>query len=168
MKIQKKYLVVGAIVLSVLLFTGFGFVVAGGPGKLSDKEFGPRFHGKCFHKGFHGKAFSERFLGHLDRKMERLDLSETQETIYQEIRAKFEVRLTDRIEDGKQFIDELRTEIRGEDPDIHKLTDLIRKRIKGMSSFLEENLDLFVEFYDMLDEDQKNHLLGRFREKIRS
>ena len=174
MKIQKKHTVIVAIVVVVLLFAGFGFVVAGGsdksawPGKFSDRDFGSRFHGKCFHKGSHGKFFSERFLGHLDSKMAGLDLSEDQEEKYREIRSKLETRLTERLEDGKQFMDELRTGISEENPDIRKLTDLIKERLRGWSGFMEENLDLFAEFYDMLDEDQKSHLLDRFREKMGS
>jgi hypothetical protein len=54
-----------------------------------------------------------------------------------------------------------------EDPDVKALSDSIKKRIKHFSGFMEENLDLFVEFYDILDQEQKEKIMATIREKMK-
>lgn len=166
MKTQKRYVIIGIIVLFITLIVGFGFVVANGPGRFCDRGFDHGFHARGFHHGFDGEHFPEHVLSHMDDGAGLLDLSDAQKEKYGEIRAKIKDRLTEGMEDRKRLMDELRTEINRENPDINLLTDLIKKRIKGISRLMDENLDLFVELYDILDEDQKGRLIERFREKI--
>ena len=54
-----------------------------------------------------------------------------------------------------------------EDPDVKALSESVKKRIERFSGFMEGNLDLFVEFYETLDQEQKEKIMAAIREKIK-
>ena len=157
MKTKKKYFIIIGILLFAILLTGFGFVAAWGPCGGC---------GRGFHPGFHGKDFSEFILWRLDNRVEELDLLETQKEKYEEIKGKIETQLNEGKADRKRLMKEFQTEMNKENPDVKVLAESIKKRIKRISGFLEGNLDLFVEFYENLDEQQKDKTIDTIREKM--
>jgi Spy/CpxP family protein refolding chaperone len=166
MKIQKKHMIIGAIVVSVMLLTGFGLVVADGPGRFWGDESHRGFHRGGFHHKFHGKGMADHILSRIDSRMAFLELNETQKEKVEEIKAKIKTRLNEGLEDRNALITELRAEMNEENPDVNNVSEIIKTRIRKMSSFMEENIDLFVEFYNILDDDQKAQMIERFREKM--
>ena len=166
MKTKKKYFIVGGIVLFAILLTVFGLVAAWGPCGGFDRHFHSGFHGRGFHPGFHSKDFSEFILWRLDKRVEELDLSEAQKGKYEEIKGKIETQLKEGMDDRKRLMEELQTEINKENPDSKVLAESIKKRIKRISAFMKGNLDLFVEFYENLDEEQKDRIMATIREKM--
>jgi len=155
---RKKYLIVGSIVLLIVLFTGFGLVAARGPCR--------GFHGG-FHPGFHNKDFSEFILWRLDKGVEELNLSEAQKEKYEEMKGKIETRFKEHRDDRKRWMEELQTAMNKEDPDIKGLSESVKKRIERISGFLEGNLDLFIEFYGNLDQEQKDRIMATIRKKMK-
>jgi protein CpxP len=155
---RKKYFVVGGVVLFIMFFAGFGLVTACGPCR--------GFH-RGFHPGFHNKDFSEFILWRLDKRVEGLNLSEAQKEKYKEIKEKLETRFKEHRDDRKRFMEELQTAMNKEYPDIKVLSESIKKRIKRFSGFMEGNLDLFVEFYENLDKDQKDKMMATIRKKMK-
>jgi len=59
----------------------------------------------------------------------------------------------------------VRKEICKEDPDVEAVAGLIKGGLEQMPSHMEKNLDLFVSFYKMLNEDQREVLLKKFRKR---
>ncbi len=165
-KRKKRYFIIGGIVILIMLVTGYGLVTACGPWGGSHAGFHPRFHGKGFHPGFHKKDFSEFLLWRLDKRAEELDLSKEQKERYNEIRSSIETHLREGLEDRKRLIEEFHNEISKEDPDVRLLTESIKKKIKEISSFMDENLDLFVEFYEALDDTQKDRIIDTIRDRM--
>ena len=157
MKTKKKYFIIGGIVLFAILLTGFGLVAAWGPCGGFDRGF---------HPGFHNKDFSEFILWRLDKRVEELDLSEAQKGKYEETKGKIETQLNDGMDDRKRLVEELQIEINKENPDVKVLAESVKKRIKRIAAFMEGNLDLFVEFYENLDEEQKDRIMATIREKM--
>lgn len=155
---RKKYFIVGSIVLLIVLLTGFGLVAARGPCR--------GFH-RGFHPGLHDKDVLEFILWRLDKRVEELDLSEAQKGKYEEMKGKIETRLKERRDDRKRFMEELQTAMNKEDPDVKVLSESIKKRIKRFSGFMEGNLDLFIEFYENLDKEQKEKIMAAIREKMK-
>jgi hypothetical protein len=64
-------------------------------------------------------------------------------------------------------MEELQTAMNKEDPDVKALSESVKKGIERFSSFMEGNLDLFVEFYDTLDKEQKDKIMAAIREKMK-
>ena len=164
MKIRKKHVVIGLIVLFGSLSIGCGLrAIAKGRG--CEGRFPSGFHGRGFHFGHPGKHSPERVLSFLDKRIEFLDLNESQKEKYEEVRGKIKDRLTEHMEDRKAFAEQLREETDHENPDINRIADLLRDRIQSMSSSLDEGLTYFVEFYNVLDENQKKLVIERFRNR---
>jgi hypothetical protein len=155
---RKKYFIVGGIVLLIVLFTGFGLVAARGPCR--------GFH-RGFHPGFHDKDVSEFILWRLDKRVEGLNLSEAQKGKYEEMKGKLETRFKGQRDDRKRFMEELQMAMKNEDPDVKVLSESVKKRIERFSSFMEGNLDLFVEFYETLDKEQKEKIMAAIRGKTK-
>jgi hypothetical protein len=163
MKIQKKHVVIGLIVLFITLLMGFGLMAIGEARRGCGGHFPMRFHGRGHHFGHLDKDSPESMLSFLDKRIAFLDLNKTQERKYEEIRTKIKARLNEHMKDRKTFEERLQEEIHRENPDIDLIGDLIKKRILTMSSSMEEGLKYFVEFYKQLDENQKKLITKRFR-----
>jgi len=163
MKIQKKHVVIGLIVLFITLFMGFGIMAIGKVRGGCDRHFPTGFHGRGFHTRHLDKDSPERMLSFLDKRIEFLDLNETQDRKYKQIRSKIKDHFNKHMEDRKASEEQLQKEIHRENPDINLIADLIKKRIQGMSSSMEEGLKYFAEFYKQLDENQKKLIIERFR-----
>ena len=155
---RKRYFIVGSIVLLTVLFTGFGLVESRGPCR--------GFH-RGFHPGFHHKDGSEFILWRLDKGVEGLNLSEAQKGEYEEMKGKLETRFKEHRNDRKRWMEELQMAMKKEDPDVKSLSESLKKRIERFSSFMEGNLDLFVEFYETLDKEQKEKIMAKIREKMK-
>ena len=158
MEKRKKYFIAGGMVLFIMLFAGFGLVTACGPCR--------GFH-RGFHPGFHNKDFSKFILSRLDKRVEELNLTEAQKGKYEEIKGKLEARLKEHMDDRKRLIEELQTQMKKEDPDVKVLSESIKKRIERFSGFMEGNLDLFIEFYETLDKEQKDKVMATIRKKMK-
>jgi hypothetical protein len=146
----------GAVLLAILL-VGIGISVACGPRVHSGRCFGPPFH----------DDFAEFMLWRMDRKVQKLDLKNEQKEKYNELRSKIEAQLSDGLEDRRRMREGFSLEIRKEDPDVKAMAETIKEKISKISSFMKENIDLFVEFYETLDDDQKDKVLEMIRERTR-
>jgi len=149
MKLTKKTYIIGGIVLFVALFAGFGFFAVCGPARF-----------------FHGD-FPKHFLKKIDKRVAKLDLSETQRKKYDEILEEITSSLAGSMGERKKSFTELQSELNKENPDIKALTGIVKHRLNNMGEFMSENLDHFAEFYNILDEEQKTQLLKRMRKKIK-
>ena len=166
MKSRKKYFIIGVIILFFFIVAGFGLIAASGPPGFCDRGPYPMFHGKGFHPRFFGKDFSKHVLGRMDSRVEELDLSGTQTEEYEEIRQKVKARLTEAMENRRDFFIQLYDEINKDNPNIDALSDLVNQHLRKMPGFMSENLNLFVEFYTILDENQRAMLMENARKKM--
>ena len=155
---RKKYFVVGSIVLLIMLFTGCGPIGARGPCR--------GFH-RGFHPGLHHKDVSGFILWRLDKRVEGLNLSEAQKGKYEEMKGKLEGRFKEHRDDRKRWMEELQTAMNKEDPDVKALSESVKKGIERFSGFVEGDLDLFVQFYETLDQEQKKKIMATIREKMK-
>jgi len=157
MKSKKKYVIMGSAVLLAIFIMGSGFLAMEGPSG---------FCGKGFHRGFHGRDFPKHILERLDGKVEELNLSESQQVEYEEIRDKIAADMSNMMENRKNFFTELKEEMDQENPDIEKIAAVLKEKLEQMPLKIGAHLDHFVEFYNILDEDQKGRMIERFREKM--
>jgi len=102
----------------------------------------------------------------MDSRVEELDLSETQMEEYEEIRLKVKAGLTEAMENRREFFRELKREINKNNPDMNAMSDHLRQHLRKMPDFMSYNLHLFMEFYNVLDENQSARLLEKFRNRM--
>lgn len=149
MKLTKKTYIIGGIVLFVGVIVVLAGLLAGcGPHMFCDGDF------------------SKHILSRMDSRVEKLELSDSQQEKYEGIRLKVKANLDKGKEERRKFFSELQIEINKEDPNINAVTDLVKRKFKDGPIHLTKNLDLFAEFYNILDEDQKEILIKRLRKKM--
>jgi len=156
METRKKYFFVS--VLFIMLFAGFGLLAGCAPCR--------GFH-RGFHPGFHNKDFSEHVLRRLDKRVKALNLSEAQKEKYEEIKGKLVTRLKEHRDDRKRLMEEIQTEMKKGEPDVKALSESIKKQIKRFPDFMEGNLDLFIEFYQTLNKEQKDKIMSTMRKQMK-
>jgi len=166
MKSRKKYFIIGAAILLFALLAGVTFIAACGPPGFCDMGPHRMFCGEDSHPRFFGMDFSEFILARIDSRVEDLNLSETQMEEYGEIRQGVKGRFALAMEKRREFFRELRDEINVDNPDMDALAGRIKLHLGKMEDFMSGNLDLFVDFYNILDEDQKAILLENARKKM--
>ena len=159
MKLKKKYVIVGSVVAFLVLGTGFCIVKASG-------DYG--FCGRGFHPPFFKKAFPERILKHMDKKMEELNLSEEQKGKYAQLKASFKADFEEIRSRRHKFMNEIKTEIDLQNPDMQRLAGMVKDRLNGMPDRIGTHLDQLVDFYNILNEEQKARVLERMRERMAS
>lgn len=158
MKKRNKFFIGGGVTLFLILFAGYGLVIASG--HWSDS-------GRCFHPGFHNRDFAEFVLWRMDKKAKALDLNEKQMEKYNGIRSRIDAQFSRGFESRKELKEKFNSELSKENPDVGILAETIKKKIRKVSGFMEENLDLFVEFYKTLDADQKEKVMDDIRERMK-
>jgi hypothetical protein len=167
MKSKHTWIIIGAVLVA------FGLLAGCGPHGLCDKVFSSRGSGErgAFHKRwgrhrFAGKDISEHIMKRFDERVEKLGLSEAQQESYEEIRTKVETTLKESKEEHRKLFEELRGEIKRENPDMNVAASLVKDRLKDMPDHLAQIVDYFMEFYNVLDEDQQAQVLDEMRDKM--
>ena len=148
MKAKSKWKVV-AIVTGVLILLAGGTLYA----------FGPFSH-------FGGGRFQDRILARIDDRVEDLNLSESQQKAYEDLRGRLESNLSEAAAGRKELFVEIGRELNRENPDVGVVTGLIKERLDRMPEFMGANLDLMAEFYNMLDDAQKAKVLSKARKRM--
>jgi len=166
MKSRKKYFIIGAAILLIALLAGVTFIAACGPPGFCDMGPHRMFCGEDSHPRFFGKDFSEFILARIDSRVEDLDLTATQMEEYGEIRQGVKGKFVFAMGKRREFFRELRDEINEDNPDINALAGRIKLHLGKMEDFMSGNLDLLMEFYNILDEDQKARVIEKMREKM--
>jgi Spy/CpxP family protein refolding chaperone len=155
MKLRKRSFIIGGIALLVAGVLFIGLLTGCRP-----------FAGHGPHR-FCKKDFSEHVLKRMDKQVAKLDLSEDQHEKYIEIRQRVAADLAEGMEQKRQLHFEFQREINKEEPDINIIVDLVKDRLRGMPDVMEKQLDYFVEFYNILDEDQKAELIQKIQKKMK-
>jgi len=167
MKSKHTWITAGAVVLALGLLAGCG--PPGLCGKVfSNRDSGERgaFHGRWGAHPFAGKDISEHIAKRFDERVEKLDLTEAQQKSYKEIRSKVETSLQETKEEHRKLFEELRGEINLENPDMNVAANLVKDRLKDMPDHLSQIVDYFMEFYNVLDQNQQAQVLDEMRDKI--
>jgi Spy/CpxP family protein refolding chaperone len=163
---KRIFIAVGAVVLLIMLVTGYGFVSASGPLGGVGWNCSPGFHGKGFHSKFHNRDFSEFIIWQMDREVQQLNLTSDQNAKYEEIKENLTAHLSGDTDDRRRLMEQFHTEMSKENPDVNYLIETLKTKLDEVYDFAYENLDLFSEFYDMLDSSQQQMLTGKIKERM--
>ena len=166
MKMSKRFMVIGGIILLVVL-AGFGVFAAWGPAGLSGcgPSFGPC--GRGFHHGPWSKGeMAEFVLWRIDSKIEDLKLTPLQKEKYDELRKSVKGHLSSAKKEREKLREVFRSEIAKETPDVTALTKTMKKKIQDVSGVMQSDLDLVASFYGSLDDAQKQKVVSAIRERM--
>jgi hypothetical protein len=106
---------------------------------------------------------TKHILARVDSRVEDLKLTNTQETKYQVIRQKLKDHLARGAEARKTLFEDLKTEINKESPDLEAAAVRAKKQMNQFPAFMGGILDLFMEFYNILDKEQQAKVIQDLR-----
>jgi hypothetical protein len=158
MRKQKKY-VIGAVILSVVVAVGIGVTMACGPK-------GPS--GAGFYPGPHSEDVADFIMWKMDRGVKTLNLNEAQTREYEKVKEGIKAGIADALAKRREFRGIVRDELDRENPDVNALAGLIKERVNRIPEMVSKKIDLFVNFYNTLDKDQKARAIEMLRSRVDS
>ena len=158
MKKRKNVFIIAAVILSIGILASLGFTAA----------CGPRSH---WHKGFHSKFPSEDMadfiLWKMDKHVKELNLNDTQNQEYDQLKEQIKASITEAIERRRAFHRMMYEEINRESPDLNNVANLARDRLQKMPDIIGKNLDLFMDFYNrVLTDEQRAKVIEMIRSRF--
>jgi hypothetical protein len=166
MKTRNKIFIGSGVIFLIMLIAGYSFVSAHGPWCDSGRGFHPRSHCKRVHSGFQSKEMADFMLWRMDKKAEELNLTDTQRVKYEALKSNLKTHLSEGISEHQRFIEQFHTEMVKEDPNVPFLIESIKAKINKISGFMNNNLDLLIEFYETLDDTQKHMIIDEIKERM--
>lgn len=163
---RRKKIIIGALILTLAVVVGIGATMAYGPRGSWARGFPPGFHGMGCHPGNHGQDIADFIMWKMDRHVKDLNLNETQKNEYEKIKEEIKAGIADAIEKRKDFHGIVHAEMSKENPDIPALAGLMKERAQNIPDMVSKPIDLFVDFYSLLDENQKAQVIAMFRARM--
>jgi len=162
---KKKTIAVASISLLVIMVSVFGFVmITGACGPYGDPGMGfNRFHKRGMPPFMH-KEIGNFMLWRMDKEIKPLDLSETQQKQYDNLRSKLEAFMDNGLKTRMEFKQHTMAEFDKENPDLAVISGKFKADIELMSDSLSENLALFTSFYNSLDDKQKRIITEKIKQ----
>ncbi len=167
MKTRNKVLIGSGILFLFLITAGYGLVSAYGPWGGPCSGFPHRFPARGFHSEAFHRDMAEFILWKMDKKAKEMKLNATQKVKYEALRENLKSHFTEFLAEHQKMKDQFHQEIAKEEPDIKLLIQLAKTRLNEMSGFMNKNLDLFLDFYSSLDNQQKKMVSDEIRERMK-
>jgi Spy/CpxP family protein refolding chaperone len=164
MKDRKRLMIIGGVIFSLAVVLGIGITSAFGP-KNGWGGFHRGFHGIGFHHGPPIEEITEFIMWKMDRRARELNLTEPQRREFERIKDEVRSTIAEAIERRREFHRRVMEELDRETPDIVGLADTIKGRVNSIPQMVSTKIDLLVNFYDMLDNEQKARLVEMCRSR---
>ena len=165
---KKKKIIMGALILTLAIVVGIGATIAYGPKGSWARGFPPGFHGMGCHPGPHGEDIADFILWKMDRHVKELNLNNDQKKEYEKSKEEIRAGIAQAIERKKDFHRVVHQEMDKENPDINALAGLMKERAQNIPDMVSKPIDLFVNFYNLLDKDQQAKVIEMFRARMGS
>jgi len=167
MKNRKKVVVIGAAILA-LAVVGFGVTKASGLKAAWGSGFHSCFHGMGPRSESHSADMADWVMWKMDRHVKDLNLNEIQTREYEKVKEEIKTSILDAHQRRNEFRHMVRLEMEKENPDMNGLASLIKGRVNHVPDLISEKIDLFLNFYNVLDRDQKARVIEMIRLRMGS
>jgi len=108
----------------------------------------------------------EMAMERLDLLAENLNLSSDQQAQFEKLKATAKEKMGDKQKEREEFRNEIMAELQKDKPDINLIAEKAKKKIDDASANAKEGIDLALEFYNMLDENQQSALIDKIQKKV--
>ena len=165
---KRKKMIIGTAILTLAVVVGIGATTVCGPKGSWARGFGPGFHGMGCPPGLHGEDIADFILWKMDRHVKALNLNDTQKKEYEKSKEEIRAGIAEAIERKKDFHRIVHEEMDKENPDLNALAGLMKDRAQNIPDMVSKPIDLFLNFYTHLDENQKAKVIEMFRTRMGS
>ena len=113
-----------------------------------------------------GKFRKEAMVERMDKIAKTLNLTKEQTVKFEELKSRISAKMDNGLKERKGFREEMLLEIKKDNPDVNLIADRAKERIDIASKNAKEGIDLFTDFYNILDENQKKVFIEKVHTKI--
>lgn len=110
----------------------------------------------------------DHIMKKVDSEVKELDLTPEQQTKYQDIRSRLEVDVRKHLDSMKQLHGDIEKDLKGERPDVNAMAAQLKKRLAEEGDPRQKLVDYFVEFYNILDQNQQKQVDKYISKRIES
>jgi len=110
---------------------------------------------------------AERILCKLDRRVKSLDLTAEQNERYQSLRSRLKVDIEAHQAARNGVLRQLKLEFEKENPDVAAQSAGIKRAMQDRQTAFLKMPDYYLEFYNILNDEQKSRINERIRKKLR-
>jgi len=118
------------------------------------------------HHRFHPKRITSVVFLRMDNEATRLGLTETQERQYEEMKKRIEREVESDLQDFREMPRETIALLDEEGADLGKVVSDLKTRMAEGEGVRGKYLDYLLEFYDILDERQKDLFMEDLRKEL--
>jgi Spy/CpxP family protein refolding chaperone len=118
----------------------------------------------CTHHHPHFRRSTENLLKRIDGRVKKLDLTDMQQVQYEQIRTRLQKDLETDMADLREFRERMSEELAGPDPDLETVAEMLKENVPVIRN---RYIDYFVEFYNILDEKQKEKIVTRMNRRFK-
>ena len=165
---KRKKIIMGALILTLAVIVGIGAATVCGPKGSWARGFPPGFHGMGCHPGPQGEDIADFILWTMDRHVKELNLNDAQKKEYEKGKEEVRAGIAAAVERKKDFRRIVHEEMDKENPDLNALAGLMKERAQQIPDMVSKPIDLFVNFYNVLDENQKAKVIETLRARMGS
>jgi Spy/CpxP family protein refolding chaperone len=108
------------------------------------------------------------FLKKVDREVKELNLTQAQQAKYEDIRHRLEADMNKHMDKMKQLHSEIEKNFKSEHPDVNTMAAQLKKDFTEEGDPRQKLIDYFVEFYNILDQNQQKQVDKYISKKIGS
>jgi hypothetical protein len=108
----------------------------------------------------------ETMLKRLDAKVRNLKLDDSQQVQYEEFRGRLKADMQQDLLVLRGVGDSISRELDSESPDIEKLAEDLKVEESDKPDIRSKYIDYFVEFYNILDEQQQERVIRYMRKRV--
>jgi pyridoxine 5'-phosphate synthase PdxJ len=113
-----------------------------------------------------GKFRKEAMVEKMDKIAKTLNLTKEQTAKFEELKSKITAKMDNGLKERTAFREEMLIEVKKDNPDVKLLADSAKERIDTASKNAKDSIDLFTDFYNILDENQKKAFIEKVHKKI--
>lgn len=116
---------------------------------------------------FASPKFPERVLHHIDDLADDLDLTADQQQKYEGIRARLKTDMEVELTSRRSFMTRIRKELEKDKPNMASLSGETKNYFSDNPASINRKVDYFMEFYNILDEQQQEKVIKKMRYKTK-
>jgi Spy/CpxP family protein refolding chaperone len=120
-------------------------------------------------RGWGPKGHSPDYLlKKIDREVKELNLTQAQQAKYEDIRHRLEADMNKHMDKMNQLHSEIEKNFKSEHPDVTAMAAQLRKDFAEEGDPRQKLIDYFVEFYNILDQDQQKKVDQYISKRVES
>jgi len=108
----------------------------------------------------------KRILKHMDKKVNDLELNDSQQVEYLKIRKAIEADMDILHKERRETGAIIKAELDRKNPDMKKIAGIFKQGREKHESYMDKYMDMFLDFYKKLNPDQQKKVIDEMKKRM--